>query len=109
MFSFSPLHALLNAVYFRRYFHRLYVEEYRFVGILLISRQERVNLYSTLPVDEERVRPLFQMKVDDLAEKRLHFQIGAGDSLELADGKHRQAFRNYQPCQHKTSSEHIEN
>jgi len=68
-----------------------------------------MNLHSTSRIDEERVRQPFQLKVDYLAEKRVDFYVGTSDSLEFAEGKNWQAFRNYQSCQQTTACKCIRN
>jgi len=43
------------------------------------------------------------MKVDNLAEERVDFQVGTGDSFEVTERNNWQATRNYQSCNTATS------
>ena len=91
-----PEHASLDLACFARYFHRLHVEENRFLVVDVGSRQQRVNQYSTSRVDEERVGQLTETKVDDFAEERVDLHVRTSDSLDFAEHEHGQAFGNYQ-------------
>jgi len=46
-----------------------------------------VNLHPSSRINEERVRELFQAKVDNLAEKRVDFYIDTRNSLEVTEHK----------------------
>ena len=94
----KPDHAGFNAGGNVRSFHRLHVEEDRFVLVGFGLGQQRMQQDATPRVDQERVGTCAEMEVDDRTEQRVDRYVHARDALEVGIGSDRQTRRRHHPC-----------